>query len=108
MPGGHDPKCPLDPPVDIDRRLTMCLYVGSYAKSELDRRSEKPSPEEEDAAAADIDDYDYVPHFQRVSISGEDTSGVRTHFEGISYSGFGGYLTLPPGPTQSLSSRRAH
>lgn len=23
-----------------------------------------------------IDEHDYVPHFQRVSISGEDTSGV--------------------------------
>lgn len=33
-------------------------------------------PEAPDADAISIDDHDFVPHFQRVSISGEDTSGV--------------------------------
>lgn len=33
-------------------------------------------PEAPDADAISIDEHDFVPHFQRVSISGEDTSGV--------------------------------
>lgn len=41
---------------------------------EFDRQSLAPEVHPDDAAS--IDDHDYVPHFQRVSISGEDTSGV--------------------------------
>jgi hypothetical protein len=26
-----------------------------------------------------LEEHDFVPHFQRVSVSGEDTSGVSTH-----------------------------
>lgn len=53
----------------------MC-HVG-FCRALEDRRSHyEPSV----AGAAELDELDdhdlYVPHFQRVSISGEDTSGV--------------------------------
>ncbi|XP_037072081.1 AMP deaminase 2-like isoform X2 [Pollicipes pollicipes] len=68
-------EVPHYPIEQIETKLALQKHLSqSYMKSEVDRRSEKPSPEEADAA--EIDDYDYVPHFQRVSISGEDTSGV--------------------------------
>lgn len=41
---------------------------------EFDRQSLAPEANPDDAIS--IDDHDFVPHFQRVSISGEDTSGV--------------------------------
>lgn len=45
----------------------------------LDRRSHyEPSvtADEQDIAVQNLEEQDVVPHFQRVSISGEDTSGV--------------------------------
>ena len=60
------------------------VFSGSFGKVELDRRSEKPPPEDQaDAGSPEVDDYDYVPHFQRVSISGEDTSGVRIGYNSV-------------------------
>lgn len=41
---------------------------------EIDRQSLAPEVHPEDGFS--IDEHDFVPHFQRVSISGEDTSGV--------------------------------
>lgn len=41
---------------------------------EIDRHSLAPEVNQDDAFS--IDEHDFVPHFQRVSISGEDTSGV--------------------------------
>lgn len=42
---------------------------------EIDRHSLAPEINHQDDAFS-IDEHEYVPHFQRVSISGEDTSGV--------------------------------
>ncbi|KAG5684195.1 hypothetical protein PVAND_013434 [Polypedilum vanderplanki] len=42
---------------------------------EIDRHSIAPEVHQADDALS-IDEHDFVPHFQRVSISGEDTSGV--------------------------------
>lgn len=42
---------------------------------EIDRQSLAPESTGVDDALS-IDDHDFVPNFQRVSISGEDTSGV--------------------------------
>lgn len=41
---------------------------------EIDRHSLVPEVHPDDTIS--IDEHDFVPHFQRVSISGEDTSGV--------------------------------
>lgn len=41
---------------------------------EIDRQSLAPDVNPDDSIS--IDEHDFVPHFQRVSISGEDTSGV--------------------------------
>lgn len=41
---------------------------------EIDRHSLAPEVNQEDAIS--IDEHDFVPHFQRVSITGDDTSGV--------------------------------
>lgn len=41
---------------------------------EIDRHSLAPEVNPDDTLS--IDEHDFVPHFQRVSISGEDTSGV--------------------------------
>lgn len=41
---------------------------------EIDRHSLAPEVNPDDMIS--IDEHDFVPHFQRVSISGEDTSGV--------------------------------
>lgn len=41
---------------------------------EIDRQSLAPEVNPDDTIS--IDEHDFVPHFQRVSISGEDTSGV--------------------------------
>lgn len=41
---------------------------------EIDRQSLAPEFNPDDTIS--IDEHDFVPHFQRVSISGEDTSGV--------------------------------
>lgn len=38
-----------------------------------------PSPDETEHPFK-LDEHDFVPHFQRVSISGEDTSGVSNFF----------------------------
>jgi len=54
------------------------LWVLIRAKEDARSAHLEPSvgiPEEVDAA--EKDEHDYVPHFQRVSVSGEDTSGVR-------------------------------
>lgn len=42
---------------------------------EIDRHSLAPEVHQDDAIS--IDEHDFVPHFQRVSISGEDTSGKK-------------------------------
>lgn len=42
---------------------------------EIDRHSLAPEVNQADDAIS-LDEHDFVPHFQRVSISGEDTSGV--------------------------------
>lgn len=42
---------------------------------EIDRHSIAPEVHQADDAIS-LDEHDFVPHFQRVSISGEDTSGV--------------------------------
>lgn len=41
---------------------------------EIDRHSLAPEVNQDDAIS--IDEHDFVPHFQRVSITGDDTSGV--------------------------------
>ncbi|XP_043226127.1 AMP deaminase 2-like [Amphibalanus amphitrite] len=70
-------EVPHYPIEQIETKLAQQKHISqSYGKGDGDRRSEKPPAEEADAASVEIDDYDYVPHFQRVSISGEDTSGV--------------------------------
>ena len=45
------------------------------AKSQQYEPSLGPAPDELDHVLK-VDEHDYVPHFQRVSISGDDTSGV--------------------------------
>lgn len=42
---------------------------------EIDRHSLAPEVHQADDAIS-LEEHDFVPHFQRVSISGEDTSGV--------------------------------
>lgn len=38
---------------------------------------------EENDRAFGLDEHDFVPHFQRVSISGEDTSGVSEPYRSV-------------------------
>jgi AMP deaminase len=59
----------------------LCLFFR-VARDLEDRRSQyEPSvgvmPDDGDHAFK-LDEHDFVPHYQRVSISGEDTSGVST------------------------------
>lgn len=51
----------------------MCA-VYFHRVMEIDRHSLAPEVNPDDTIS--IDEHDFVPHFQRVSISGEDTSGV--------------------------------
>lgn len=46
------------------------------ALEEGKRSHYEPSVTADDRDQLNIDEHDFVPHFQRVSISGEDTSGV--------------------------------
>ena len=55
------------------------MFIIMYIRVLEDKRSHyEPSligaVDEQDHLA--VDEHDFVPHFQRVSISGEDTSGV--------------------------------
>lgn len=60
-----------------------CLGYSSRAAKDLEERRSHYEPSLGPGVPDDVDhlfnleENDFVPHFQRVSISGEDTSGVR-------------------------------
>jgi hypothetical protein len=59
-------------------KVTKTIFFSSSLicrVMEIDRHSIAPEVNPADDALS-IDEHDFVPHFQRVSISGEDTSGV--------------------------------
>lgn len=61
-------------------QLSLKFVISAFYRAFEDKRSHyEPSVagavDEQDHIALDDHDF-YVPHFQRVSISGEDTSGV--------------------------------
>ncbi|XP_063222825.1 AMP deaminase 2 isoform X2 [Bacillus rossius redtenbacheri] len=72
------PQFPIE---QIEKKLAIQRSISSRVAKDLeDRRSHYepsvgPVPDEADHHF-DLEEHDYVPHFQRVSISGEDTSGV--------------------------------
>lgn len=52
----------------------LFIFLSPCRVMEIDRHSLAPEVNPDDTIS--IDEHDFVPHFQRVSISGEDTSGV--------------------------------
>lgn len=53
-----------------------------YRKSKEDgKKNCEPSVKDEAEPIFTLDEQDFVPHFQRVAVSGEDTSGVSTYLE---------------------------
>lgn len=56
-----------------------CVCRCRVAKDLEEKRSHyEPSHHDEGDQPSKLEEQDFVPHFQRVSISGEDTSGVST------------------------------
>ncbi|XP_059471605.1 AMP deaminase 2 isoform X2 [Neocloeon triangulifer] len=71
------PQFPIE---QLETKLLIQRQLSRVARDLEDRRSQyEPSvgvvPDDGDHAFK-LDEHDFVPHFQRVSISGEDTSGV--------------------------------
>ncbi|CAG7825860.1 unnamed protein product [Allacma fusca] len=71
------PQFPIE---QIETKLALQRQMSTRAKDyEAKSQQYEPSlgatPDEIDQAMK-LDEHDYVPHFQRVSISGDDTSGV--------------------------------
>ncbi|XP_017786581.1 PREDICTED: AMP deaminase 2 isoform X3 [Nicrophorus vespilloides] len=65
------PQFPIE---QIEKKLAIQRQINVKALEERKSHYE-PSLGQADDAACIIDEHDLVPHFQRVSISGEDTSG---------------------------------
>ncbi|XP_067012263.1 AMP deaminase 2 isoform X2 [Anabrus simplex] len=72
------PQFPIE---QIEKKLAIQRHISSrVAKDIEDKRSHYepslgPVPDDTDHSFK-LEEHDFVPHFQRVSISGEDTSGV--------------------------------
>lgn len=76
----------------ILEKLTRMVYITLRRAKDFEaRQAYEPSlgatPDEPDFEIKDDSEFDYVPHFQRVSVSGEDTSGVLVRGQSI-YSQF--------------------
>lgn len=65
------PQFPIE---QIEKKLMVQRHLTAKVM-EIDRHSIAPEVNQADDALS-FDEHDFVPHFQRVSISGEDTSGV--------------------------------
>ncbi|XP_044746825.1 AMP deaminase 2 isoform X2 [Coccinella septempunctata] len=67
------PQFPIE---QIEKKLAIQRQLNVKALEEGKRSHYEPSLAADDRDQLNIDEHDFVPHFQRVSISGEDTSGV--------------------------------
>ncbi|KAL7027009.1 hypothetical protein ACKWTF_005262 [Chironomus riparius] len=65
------PQFPIE---QIEKKLLLQRHLTAKVM-EIDRHSMAGDVHQPDDAIS-LDEHDFVPHFQRVSISGEDTSGV--------------------------------
>uniref|UniRef100_A0A336MIP2 AMP deaminase n=1 Tax=Culicoides sonorensis TaxID=179676 RepID=A0A336MIP2_CULSO len=63
------PQFPIE---QIEKKLILQRQLTAKAMEDRHSVAAEIHPDEQDA----FDEHDFVPHFQRVSISGEDTSGV--------------------------------
>jgi len=66
----------------IEKKLAIQRQITSRVAKDIEDKQSRYEPsfvgslKEEENRLALLDEHDFVPHFQRVSISGEDTSGV--------------------------------
>ena len=52
------------------------FLIFCRVQKELEEKKSILGNEPEEDLISQINEYDYVPHYQRVAVSGEDTSGV--------------------------------